>query len=88
MKPALVRPLKTPLLEFMFSNNMHLMNLKMLVLSLKALRCCNVLKMYTLNLSSPADLHYTFEVVQNIFMNLDGDKLSNKTLTLKNGLFQ
>ncbi len=44
--------------------------------------------MYALNLCSPADLHYTFEVVQNIFMELDGDKLSNKTLTLKNVLFQ
>ncbi len=44
--------------------------------------------MYALNLSYPADLHYTFEVVQNIFMELDGDKLSNKAFTLKNGLFQ
>ncbi|XP_037608700.1 uncharacterized protein LOC119478205 isoform X2 [Sebastes umbrosus] len=44
--------------------------------------------MFALNLSYPADLRFTFEVVQKIFMELDGGKLSNKALTLKNRLFQ
>ncbi|XP_053092636.1 uncharacterized protein LOC117597938 [Pangasianodon hypophthalmus] len=44
--------------------------------------------MYALNLSYPAKLRYTFEVVQKIFMELDGHKLSNKAQTLKNRLVQ
>ena len=44
--------------------------------------------MYVLNLSYPADLCYTFEVIQMIWMEMDGGKLSNKALALKNRLSQ
>ncbi|KAL3062096.1 hypothetical protein OYC64_010080 [Pagothenia borchgrevinki] len=44
--------------------------------------------MYVLNFSYPADLRYTFEVVQSIFMELDCGKLSNKATALKNRLLQ
>lgn len=44
--------------------------------------------MYVLNLSYPADLCYIFEVFQKIWMEMDGGKLSNKALALKNRLFQ
>ncbi|KAK0144614.1 hypothetical protein N1851_016956 [Merluccius polli] len=44
--------------------------------------------MYVLNLSYSADLRYTSEVIQKIWMELDGGKLSNKPLALKNRLSQ
>lgn len=44
--------------------------------------------MYVLNLSYPTDLRNTFEVIQKFWMELDGGKLSNKALALKNRLPQ
>lgn len=42
---------------------------------------------YGLNLSYPFELRYTFEVLQKIILELDGNKLSNKIQTLKTKLF-
>lgn len=42
---------------------------------------------YGLNLSYPSELRYTFEVLQKIILELDGNKLSNKIQTLKTKLF-
>ena len=39
---------------------------------------------YCLNLTYPADLKCTFEVVQKILLNLDGQRLSSKAQFLKN----
>lgn len=42
---------------------------------------------YGLNLSYPPELRYTFEVLQKIILELDGNKMSNKVQTLKTKLF-
>lgn len=41
---------------------------------------------YCLNLSYPSELKRTFEVLQKIFLNLDGQRLSVKAQFLKNKL--
>ena len=43
---------------------------------------------YYLNLTYPADLKCTFEVVQKILLNLDGQRLSSKAQFLKNKLME
>ncbi|XP_066564929.1 sterile alpha motif domain-containing protein 3 [Amia ocellicauda] len=43
---------------------------------------------YTLNLSYPQYLKCTFEVLQKVLMNLDGQRLSPKAQALKNKLFE
>jgi len=43
---------------------------------------------YNLNLDYPAELRYTFEVVQKILMELDGSTLSKKAQALKLKLFE
>ena len=43
---------------------------------------------YSLNLSYPKDLRYTFEFIQRVLMQLDSHKLSNKVQVLKNKLHE
>lgn len=42
--------------------------------------------MYTINLSYPSELRYTFEIIQKVFMELDAGRLSKKALSLKHRL--
>ncbi|XP_071800991.1 uncharacterized protein [Asterias amurensis] len=49
--------------------------------------CCLLFGLiYSLNLHYPKKYRYLFEVIQKIFMKLDGDRLSPKIQTLKNKL--
>lgn len=43
---------------------------------------------YTLNMSYPSNLRYTFEFFQKVLMGLDAKKLSNKVQVLRNKLLE
>lgn len=43
---------------------------------------------YCLNLNYPAELKRTFEVLQKILLNMDGQRLSSKAQFLKNKLLE
>uniref|UniRef100_A0AAZ1X5M9 Uncharacterized protein n=1 Tax=Oreochromis aureus TaxID=47969 RepID=A0AAZ1X5M9_OREAU len=47
-----------------------------------------VLLFYTLNMSYPSNLRYTFEFFQKVLMGLDAKKLSNKVQVLRNKLLE
>ncbi|KAJ8005348.1 hypothetical protein DPEC_G00145690 [Dallia pectoralis] len=71
MKTTSTKPLKTLLLGFMCLKKMlQVMNQRTSELSFKAS-------------SYPPGLRCTFEIIQKIFMELDGGTLSNKALVLK-----
>lgn len=43
---------------------------------------------YCLNLEYPSNLKYTFEFIQKVLMDMDGQKLSRKVQVLKGKLFE
>lgn len=43
---------------------------------------------YCLNLEYPSNLKYTFEFIQKVLMDMDGQKLSKKVQVLKGKLYE